>query len=142
MCIFSRRENDNSRTDIAVHVDDIFVTAKDEQTLDKVLIELEYIYKGLSVQRGKMINYLGMRLDFSENEKVKITMQKYVDDLMEFCAEITGVASSPAKQDLFTVVEDELLDEKQREFFHSAVAKFLYLKSSLKNKQFNFLSIG
>ena len=49
-------------------------------------------------------------------------------DLMEFCAEITGVAKTPAGDNLFKIDETSTaLGESGREFFHSLTAKLLYL---------------
>ena len=132
MCVFNRKEKDGSQSTIACHVDDLFLSAKDEGMLDVLCTEIENIYPGSTGKRGRSINYLGMTLDFSEEGKVKIFMKKSVDDILEFRSRLTGVGSTPAKTDLFTVVNDGILSAEDTEFFHSAVAKILYLSKRIR----------
>jgi hypothetical protein len=55
-------------------------------------------------------------------------MDGYVEDFLQFCKSVPGVASTPAESDLFKVDETaELLCDKDKEFYHSVTAKLLYL---------------
>ena len=48
------------------HVDDLLVSHKDSFEITKLAVYLEDIYRGLSIKRGKVHDYLGMTLDFSK----------------------------------------------------------------------------
>jgi len=55
-------------------------------------------------------------------------MGGYVTDLMEFCKGVPGTARTPATGNLFKIDENsKLLSGQEKEYFHSATAKFLYL---------------
>ena len=129
ICVFNRRESDWSLTTIAVHVDDMLITAASEDRIDSLVGELEAIYPGLSVKRGRVFSYVGMTFDFdSIHGKVKITMDGYVEDVLSECDHITGVASTPAGNNLFSIDEKStLLLTAEKDIFHSMTAKLLYL---------------
>ena len=58
-------------------------------------------------------------------------MKKSVDDILEFCSRLTGVASTPAKTDLFTVVNDGILSAEDTDLFIQQLRKFyIYLSES------------
>jgi hypothetical protein len=70
-----------------------------------------------------------MTLDYSERGKVKIKMLDYVDKMLgDLLAEMDGEAPSPASNHLLTVNDDQIkVDEKKAQFFHTYVAKTLFL---------------
>jgi hypothetical protein len=133
MCVFNRVENDGSQSTLVVHVDDVLVTARTNSLIDNIIQELEKSYKKLSIQRGDIINYIGMVFDFRVSGKCKITMEGFMDDLMNMCEKIQGIAKTPATDQLFKISDnEELLDKEKREFFHSLTAKFLYLAKRVR----------
>ena len=133
-CVFFRREKDGSMTRLVIHVDDIFASARDETALDAVMAELERLYSGLSIHRGRKLNYIGMVFDYSkEDRSVTITMDGYIMDLLQFCESIEGTAETPANKDLFVVRDDaEKLDSDGKDHFHTLTAKLLYLSKRVR----------
>ena len=90
--------------------------------------ELSGMYSELTVHRGKVLQYLGMVFNFEREGKCKITMDGYVRDLLEYVSRIPGTAITPATENLFRVnSSSDQLCKSDREFFHSATAKMLYL---------------
>ena len=82
----------------------------------------------LTISRGKSLNYLGMNLDFSNAGKVKVTQDGFIQDfLKDMDGVIDGTKTYPATKDLFKIGESEILDISKKEFFHSTVARLLYL---------------
>ena len=84
----------------------------------------------LTVTRGKVHEYLGMTIDYSDKGKVKFTMYDYIYALLEeLPPHMRGSAASPAAAHLFsTNTEDlELLSLPERDLFHHRVAQLLYL---------------
>jgi hypothetical protein len=83
----------------------------------------------MKVSRGKIHEYLGMTLDFSSPGVVRVTMIKYIDEVIEnfLRFDTFKLKSTAAPEDLFKVDEDDpLLDHQHKEGFHTIVAKILY----------------
>ena len=75
-----------------------------------------------------MFDYLGMTFDYSIAGKVKITMSGYVKEILTTYESITGVATTPAGNNLFMVNDKStLLLNVEKEYYHSLTAKLLYL---------------
>jgi hypothetical protein len=125
-CVFNRSD-DRGQTTLTVHVDDVMITAPAESDIDSLLTELEEHYSGLSVSRGKILNYLGMVLNFEADGVCKVTMDGFVEDLLSTCQDIKGLAKTPASVELFSVDEvSPMLGDMKRKEFHSLTAKLLY----------------
>ena len=118
MC--NRIEKDGSQSTLVVYVDDILILAKDEKLVGYIMDEMEKRFGEVTKHKGEVLNYIGMTFDFSMKRKVIIKMQGYVEDLMKY---VSGrEASDPARSG-----NSVLLNEKERKFFHTLVAKLLYL---------------
>lgn len=107
----------------------MMISACDDQHVDTVIAEIEFLYPGLSKNRGKFFNYIGMTFNYETNKRVKITMNGFIHDLLEECSDFMGVSKTPAKNTLFELNENNsnpLLPDEMRERFHSIVAKLLY----------------
>ena len=71
-----------------------------------------------------------MKLDYSENGKVKVDMTDYTNKLLEEFREhykLDGLAETPAGQDLFANKGGEVLNDEMQEVFHTFVAKCLFM---------------
>ena len=70
-----------------------------------------------------------MTFDFSKEGCVKMTMEGFVQDLIEGCKDMPGTENTPARANLFTMPDesDSPLPNNLRERFHSITAKLLYL---------------
>jgi hypothetical protein len=126
-CVFNKGR-EGERVSVGIHVDDLLVTADKAESIDELIEDLTKIYKKLTVNRGDVLEHLGMTLKFNRSNKtVEFDMKKYVKELLEEY-EVTGAANTPAANHLFEVSEDaELLQKKDAELFHTIVAKLLYL---------------
>ena len=103
------------------HVDSTVVT--------KIIKAIEEKFGDMTVSRGKSHVFLGMDIDFHADGTANIKMKEYIKEaISDFGQEITRSATSPAKRDLFEIKEESRdLTEKDREIFHSVVAKLLYV---------------
>jgi hypothetical protein len=83
----------------------------------------------ITFTRGKVHDYLGMTLDYSEKGKVKIKILEYVEKMLaDLQAEMDGEAPSPAANHLLTINDDQTkMDEKKAQLFHTYMAKTLFL---------------
>ncbi len=90
---------------------------------------------GVSVvsHQGKVHDYLGMIMDFSQKGKVMANMIAYIKSIIaDFPEEIVATRTTPAADHLFTVRDKSLskpLPEEQARAFHHASAQLLFLSA-------------
>ncbi len=95
----------------------------------------------MKVAQGKVHKYLGMMLDFATSKIVKVTMLKYVDDIIgswdKACSELNDGykavsgrkrIATAASNNLVKVDEDAVeLDQARAKAFHNITAKEIYV---------------
>ena len=114
------------------HVDDMKISHGDSRVVDGIIRMLEEEFgkeAPLTIRRGKIHDYLGMTLDFSLDDKVQISMEDYIKNMLaELPTDMDGMATTPAAEHLFKVNETPTyLDKKDAMFFHHNVVKLLFL---------------
>jgi hypothetical protein len=137
-CVANRVVNGVQQT-VCWHVDDCKISCVDKKANDDLIEALREEYESIfedgtgamKVSRGKVHEYLGMTLDYSVKGQCKITMFKYIDEMLKTfetaAPNATGVKSCAAPKDLFSADEScEKLPVPQAEKFHSLVAKMLF----------------
>ena len=69
-----------------------------------------YLPSILTVQRGKVHDYLGMDLDYTKQGTMKVFMIKYLYNVLkEFPNNLSTIAATPASDHIFTVqYEDKI----------------------------------
>jgi hypothetical protein len=121
-CVLNRGKD----VTVVLYVDDLFISAIDDNELSKFLSQIRQRFNEITVNQDKTFTYLGMLMDLSKEGKLIISMNGYVKECMtEY--QISGTAPTPATKELFEVGAGELLDKDKKEAFHSRVAKLLYL---------------
>ena len=83
----------------------------------------------MTVNRGKIHEYLRMILDFSEESKLIVNMEEYIDEILSGLPEdMTGVATTPAVDHLFKTRSDApTLNNKRAKLFHRVTARIMFL---------------
>jgi len=131
-CVLNRYDKNGKQTTLTIHVDDVFISAPTEEHIDELLIEINSLYSGLTIKRGRYINYLGMIFDFTQTKKCKVLMTGFVEDLLSI-TNIEGTANTPAASNLFKVNKNSKpLDTQSKKQFHSMTAKLLYLSKRIR----------
>jgi Reverse transcriptase (RNA-dependent DNA polymerase) len=130
-CIVNKIINGKQCT-IIWHVDDLKLSHVEQQVLEDIADKLNAKYgkqTPLVIHRGKIHDYLGMTIDYSEDRKVKFSMPDYVEGILDDApSKMDGVAMTPAGPNLFTVKKDDvILDDDNADTFHRLMAKMLYL---------------
>ena len=135
ICVFNRGTGAEQLT-VAIYVDDLLATCKNKKSIEDLwrTMKARYVKPGqpdIVVHIGPVINYLGMTLDFRISEEVAVTQSGYIKEMASKSGiESTKNTSTPASDNLFVVREDSEageLTKPQKEWFHSFVAKCLYL---------------
>jgi hypothetical protein len=131
-CVFNRGEGKEQCT-IALHVDDMIITCVNESTIVELISKLKERYtEGVTVHEGPVVSYLGMTFDWSQPGQVKITQEGYITEMLNNSG-VEGMAKTPAADNLYEVREEvPLATEETSEWFHSQVAKALYLAKRTK----------
>jgi len=130
-CVANKTINGKQCT-VLWHVDDLKISHVDEKVLEDILRAINERFgkeTPVSINRGRVHDYLGMTIDYSEDGKVKFKMDDFVEQLLEEGPEdMDGSAATPAANYLFQVNKNgKKLDGETAELFHHLVAKLLYL---------------
>jgi hypothetical protein len=130
-CVANKMINGKQCT-IMWHVDDLKISHVDPKVNTMIigLIDAEFGKEApITVTRGRVHDYLGMTLDYTEKGKVKIKMVDYVAKLLaELPPDMDGEAPTPAGNHLFVVNDNQTkVSEQKAQFFHTFVAKTLFL---------------
>jgi hypothetical protein len=101
---------DGKQCTISWHVDDLKISHVSHEVLDQIVDQLseKYVKEApLTVNRGKVHEYLGMTIDYSIPRKVQFIMNDYIENLLDDAPEgMTGDAATPAVHHLFDVNEE------------------------------------
>jgi hypothetical protein len=134
-CVFNMIDGHGKQVTIVLHVDDMFLTCETQDTIRLVLAAIDERYPETTMSFGPKIAFLAMSMDFTCKGECEVTMNGMVDDILHKCGlDDDAVASSPALANLFEVDTDKLPVDSvtDQEWFHSHVAKILYLAKRVK----------
>jgi hypothetical protein len=128
----SNKMIDEQQCTVLWHVDNLKISHVREDVHTDIIKRINDEFRKeppITITRGKVHNYLGMILNYSEKGKVKTKMLDYVNKMLaELLAEMDGDAPSPAANHLLTVNDDQIkVDEKKAHLFHTYVANTLFL---------------
>jgi Reverse transcriptase (RNA-dependent DNA polymerase) len=131
-CVANRLVNGTQQT-VTWHVDDLKSSHKEAKVNDQFLSWLQKTYGQIKdapvkATRGKIHEYLAMKLDYSKKGEVKINMVDYVKTMVDEYPEQVKSSRYPWSDNLFKIDESSIeLPTEKREMFHTYVAKGLFL---------------
>jgi hypothetical protein len=128
----ANKDIEGAQCTIIWHVDDLKISHVKTSVVDAIISMLSKEFGNeapLTINRGKIHDYLGMTLDYSNEGKVNIIMSDYIKNVLDGLPEdMDGVSPTPAANHLFEVNKDPVpLDKELAEFFHHVVAQLLFL---------------
>jgi hypothetical protein len=130
-CVFTFTDNDNNRCLIGCHVDDLLIACGNDKLMNNVIAYLHKQYNDVKVTRGNVHKYLGMQLTVFDNF-IELDMNDYCKKVLAEYG-IRGSATSPGTVDLFKDdTETKLLNDKDKERFHTFVAKLLFVARKVR----------
>ena len=114
------------------HVDNLKISHVDKNVVEDILKKLNEKFgheSPLTTSRRKVLDYLGMKIDYQQKRKMKFVMYEYIDKILEeLPADMSGLAMTPASNYLFNTDPGcKKLTEEKGQLFHHLVAKLLYL---------------
>jgi Reverse transcriptase (RNA-dependent DNA polymerase) len=131
-CVANRTVNGKQHT-VTWHVDDLKSSYEEPKVNDDFLKWLQEKYGDTKVApvkatRGKVHDYLAMKLDFTTPGKLKVDMTDYVNSMVKEFPEEISTSQYPWNKNLFKVDDkDKKLSKEKQEVFHTFVAKGLFL---------------
>jgi hypothetical protein len=127
-CVANKMINGKQCT-IAFYVDDNIASHADGEVLTEIIRQLEEKVGKMTVTRGDVHVFLGMKITFNRDGTLNVGMTDYLQEAIDaFPEKVKASASSPAKSDLMTVNQmSEPLDKERSEIFHSLVMKLMYV---------------
>jgi hypothetical protein len=131
-CVANRTVNGKQHA-VMWHVDDIKSSHVDPKVNDNFLLWLQKMYGDKDIApvkatRGKIHDYLAMKLSFTEKGKLKLDMVDYVNNMVNDFPEELSPSNYPWNDNLFKVdPSSKLLLKEKKELFHTFVAKALFL---------------
>lgn len=131
-CVANRTINGKQHT-VTWHVDDLKSSHVDPKVNDEFFKWLEKMYGDPNVApvkatRGKIHDYLAMKLDFTTPGSLIVDMKDYVKNMITDFPEEISTSNYPWNENLFKVDEKSpKLSKEKSELFHTFVAKALFL---------------
>ena len=131
LCVFNKMCDDGSQITVGLHVDDLLVTCVNHSNIESFKTYLKAEFPEIRVDSGKVISYIGMTFDFTTPGEVRVTMDNCVKDIISSCG-VTVPRATPAASVLFDVRETCKATEAESKWFHTHVAKMLYLAKRVR----------
>ena len=132
-CVANKIINEKQMT-VLWHVDDLKASHEDKEVLLNFVEYLRSIYDDdeigtIKVNDGPRHEFVGMILDYSQDGKLIVDMQDYVQKVFEeFNYDLGKPAKTPAADHLFKINKQSgKLNKEMKEDFHTYVAKCLFL---------------
>jgi Reverse transcriptase (RNA-dependent DNA polymerase) len=126
ICVFNLDRNGHQLT-VYLYVDDLLVTTIDETDIDWLTSELRKKYESVTLNVGDVHSYLRQTFDFSVQEKVSVSMDGYIRDIID-ASYVKGYKATPAGVDLYDIDASlALTGSGDQDDFHSLVMCLMYL---------------
>ena len=126
LCVFNKDINGEQVT-VTFHVDDLLITSINEAGIDELINNLSIDFDcELKPSIGPVLSYLGMTIDFTNENYVELRMERCIDELISSSG-MHREYSTPAAVKLFDIGDGNALDSDKCKLFHSLVAKSLYI---------------
>jgi hypothetical protein len=119
---------------MCTHVDDFYIAATSEKLYEEALTMLKHEFQ-VTENSGVRFSYLGLELDFSEKNRVKVLQSGYERGLIEeYPTKISRKVSSPATDALYDDEDGELLPQEEQVWLRRGVARMAYLANRTRGE--------
>ena len=115
--------NDKQIT-VQFFINGLHINCENMEEIDKLIEDLNNKFRTnfqeLAVNKGKVHDYLGINIDYSNNNYVKFTMYDFLEDVLEEARDnMNGTSKWPANSKLFEVdKESPKLNVRDQDYFH------------------------
>jgi Reverse transcriptase (RNA-dependent DNA polymerase) len=128
LCVANKIINGKQCT-IVWYVDDNKISHVDPSVVTEIISQIEKKFGKMTTTRGKEHVFLGMKINFQNDQTVRINMEQYINEaIIDFQEDVSIGATTPANKSLFELNADApRLEKDKSNLFHSIVAKLLYV---------------
>jgi hypothetical protein len=131
-CVFNKLGADGNQVTIVLHVDDLMVSSASQSNLNSFGSFLKSVHPETKTTRGVRLDYIGMSFAFSTLGEVRVTMDNCTQDILAGCG-VTTARATPAAACLFDTRDSAPpASEPDAKWFHTHVAKMLYLSKRVR----------
>jgi len=111
------KTTDSGMMTIVLYVNDILVMSASESDIKWLIVELEHEYGEVMSELSDKFTYLGMGVNMKPNNSIELSMEKYIDSIIESLPDYKELKTSttPANMKLFSKPTGELLKPKEKE---------------------------
>jgi Reverse transcriptase (RNA-dependent DNA polymerase) len=104
-CVANKMINGKQCT-IGLYVDDNKISHVDSDVVTSIIKKIEEKFGKMTVTRGKVHTFIGMKTTLHKDKTVMIKMKEYVKEAIEdFGEDVSKHAATPARKDLFKIDE-------------------------------------
>ena len=87
---------------ICWYVDNTKISHEDSTVVDWVIQQIEHNFGKMTVKRGKKHTFVGVDIEFSNDQTVKLSVNNFVEECISvYGSEVKKSAATPAKGNLF-----------------------------------------
>ena len=116
-----------------MHVDNLFASSKSDADIEKFENFMRGVYSEIKVSKGKVLDYLRITFDYVVPGQVCITMDNCEQDILAKFG-VWTMRQTPATSTLFNVRDATKATDEASGYFHTFVAKLLYLAKRVRPK--------
>ena len=131
-CTFNKMVNGKQIT-VQFIINDLHISCEDMGEIDKLIKDLNNKFRTnfqeLAVNKGKVHDYLGININYSNNNYIKFTVYNFLEDILEEAQEdMNGRSKWPANNKLFDVdTKSAKLSIHDQDYFHWMVVRLLFV---------------
>ena len=127
-CIANKMVNGKQCT-IAWYVDDNMISHVEKEVVEDIVSKIEEKFPGLTITRGKVHDFIGMKFTFRDDGKLDVDLRDYLKEaISDFGEDLGPQVSTVAGKWLFEINDKaRKLPIDKAEIFHSIVAKLLWV---------------
>jgi len=114
---------------VGFHVDDLLMICKSMKMIDNFVEYLLKCFTNVTVHKGVQQTYLGMLITMEEDGVVSVSMEGYINNVIdEYNVSIDLGVKDPQQDNIFVIDENSpLLDEVRRRKYHKVVYMLVYV---------------
>jgi len=113
------------------HVDDLKISHVDKDVVEGILKKLNEKFRQespLTTSRRKVLDYLGVKIDYQQKGKVKCVMYEYIDKMLEeLPTDMSGLATTPASNIYSIQIQGVQIRGRKRAVVSSSCGKTVIL---------------
>eukprot|EP01031_Cornospumella_fuschlensis_P039287 gene39287-47817_t len=98
-CVLNKCGRGGAQLTVTMHLHELKASCVDRAALEELVAQLMAVYRSVSVQQGKVLDYLGMKFDYTEEGVCGVHMCDTVQEMISECSVDEAVATPAIAED-------------------------------------------